>query len=127
MDNAESGQFHHRRNCPRLNAGQSNDPSRGRVGPYDLPILNNLVPHTGHVPRVAGRPFFSVTLSGLLISRFARHLKQYACIQTPPEIVARTYSEIVVVSMARSHVRFHLWGPLQPGFFLEALTHSDRR
>ncbi len=39
-----------------------------------------LVPQMGHVPCVAGLPFFMVTWRVLLISRIARHLRQYACI-----------------------------------------------
>ena len=42
-----------------------------------LPILNILVPHSGHVPLTAGLPFFRVTCSGLTISRFVLHLTQY--------------------------------------------------
>ncbi len=48
------------------------------------PILNTLVPHTGQVPRVAGLPFFKVTLEGSFMSRFALHLKQYACTELTP-------------------------------------------
>jgi len=43
---------------------------------YAFPILNIAVEHDGHVPFVAGLPFFIVT--GLLpdISRFALHFTQ---------------------------------------------------
>jgi len=51
--------------------------------PY-FPILNILVPHTGHVPWVAGLRFFMVMALGFLISLLARHLTQYACISPPP-------------------------------------------
>lgn len=37
-----------------------------------------VVPHTGHVPFVAGLPFFKVTGFGSFISRFALHFTQYA-------------------------------------------------
>jgi len=42
------------------------------------PIRNTLVPHVGHVPLTAGRPFFSLTSLGSLISLFALHFTQYA-------------------------------------------------
>ena len=48
---------------------------------YPFPMRYILVLHTGHVPRVAGLPFFMVTWLGFLISRIARHLRQYACIR----------------------------------------------
>lgn len=49
------------------------------VGHYfDLPILNSVVPHTGHVPFVAGLPFFMVTCVGLFIVTFFLHFTQYA-------------------------------------------------
>jgi hypothetical protein len=34
------------------------------------------VPQVGQVPLVAGRPFFSLTCTGLRISLLARHLRQ---------------------------------------------------
>jgi len=40
------------------------------------PILNILVLHTGHVPSVAGRPFFMVICFALLISRWVLHFMQ---------------------------------------------------
>jgi hypothetical protein len=40
------------------------------------PILNILVPHTGHVPSVAGRPFFMVIGFAFLISRCVLHFMQ---------------------------------------------------
>ena len=43
---------------------------------YAAPIRNSVVPHTGHLPRIAGLPFLSVTLFGSAISRFARHFTQ---------------------------------------------------
>jgi hypothetical protein len=45
------------------------------------PILNILVLQLGHVPEVAGLPFFNVTGVGFFISFFALHLTQYASIQ----------------------------------------------
>ena len=44
------------------------------------PILNIVVPHSPHLPRVANRPFFSVTSSDSCISRCARHFRQYPLI-----------------------------------------------
>ena len=41
-------------------------------------IRNTLVPQVGHVPLTAGRPFFSFTSLGSLISVFALHFTQYA-------------------------------------------------
>ena len=35
-----------------------------------------LVPQLGQVPRVAGRPFFSVIFSGFFISLLVRHFMQ---------------------------------------------------
>ena len=43
-----------------------------------FPIRKTLVPHFGHVPFTAGRPFFSVVSLGSLISLFALHFTQYA-------------------------------------------------
>jgi hypothetical protein len=40
------------------------------------PILNILVLHTGHVPSVAGRPFFMVIDFASDISRVALHFMQ---------------------------------------------------
>jgi hypothetical protein len=42
------------------------------------PIRNTFVPHVGHVPFTAGRPFFNVVSWGSLISLFALHFTQYA-------------------------------------------------
>jgi len=56
----------------------------GKVCSYLLPIRNILVPHVGHVPWVAGLPFFIVMDLGSLISFLARHLTQYACMSSPP-------------------------------------------
>jgi len=47
---------------------------------YFLPILNILVPQDGHIPCVAGLPFFMVMDLGSFISFLARHFTQYACI-----------------------------------------------
>ncbi len=46
---------------------------------YALPILNIFVPHAGHVPWVAGLPFFMVIAFESFISFFDLHLTQYAC------------------------------------------------
>ena len=44
----------------------------------EAPILNIFVPHTGHLPSVAGRPFFIWICFASLISRLVLHLTQYA-------------------------------------------------
>ena len=49
-----------------------------RDGYFEAPILNNLVPHVGHSPCTAGRPFFMVICAGFLISFLALHFTQYA-------------------------------------------------
>ena len=49
-----------------------------------LPILNSVVPQTGHTPLVAGLPFFITTSCGFLISLFVLHFMQYASIVFPP-------------------------------------------
>ena len=41
------------------------------------PILYMPVPHTGHLPFIAGLPFFMVTLTALGSSLLVRHLTQY--------------------------------------------------
>lgn len=41
-----------------------------------FPILNIFVPQVGHLPSVAGLPFFIVMGVGLDISRFTRHFRQ---------------------------------------------------
>jgi hypothetical protein len=50
---------------------------RSRRGHHDAPILKIFVPHTGHTPCVAGRPFFIVIAFASLISREALHFTQY--------------------------------------------------
>jgi len=44
---------------------------------YPLPILKMAVLHVGHVPLIAGFPFFMVYGAGLPISRLSRHFTQY--------------------------------------------------
>jgi hypothetical protein len=44
------------------------------------------VPQTAHFPRTAGRPFFMVTCSGFLISRFCLHLTQYPSSAIVPSV-----------------------------------------
>jgi len=43
---------------------------------YALPILNIEMPHVGHVPFVAGLPFFMVTAWVLFISLLSLHFTQ---------------------------------------------------
>jgi hypothetical protein len=59
----------------------------GRDG-HDAPILKIFVPHTGHVPCVAGRPFFIVIAFASLISREALHFTQYpVATGSPPRAI----------------------------------------
>ncbi len=56
-------------------------PCLGNLIPVTLilsyfPILNILVPHTGHTPWVAGLPFFIVIVLASFISLLVRHLTQ---------------------------------------------------
>ena len=44
---------------------------------YPLPILKMAVLHVGHVPLIAGLPFFMVYGAGLPISRLSLHFTQY--------------------------------------------------
>jgi len=44
---------------------------------FELPILNIPVPHVGHLPFIAGLPFFKVTATAAGSSFFARHFTQY--------------------------------------------------
>ncbi|MGA8533913.1 MAG: hypothetical protein WB615_07375, partial [Candidatus Tumulicola sp.] len=44
--------------------------------------MNILVPQTGHLPSVAGRPFFMVIWTASWISRLVLHLTQYASAAT---------------------------------------------
>jgi len=55
-------------------------PRNERIGTadYAAPMRNRVVPHFGHLPFIAGFPFFSFTFFGSDISRFARHFTQYA-------------------------------------------------
>jgi hypothetical protein len=48
------------------------------------PILNIFVPHTVHVPCVAGLPFFMVTFFSSFIVLLALHLTQYASVAMEP-------------------------------------------
>ena len=42
----------------------------------ELPILQMVVPHSGHLPLVMGRPFLVTTSMVSCISRFALHFMQ---------------------------------------------------
>lgn len=57
-----------------------------------VPILNMVVPHSPHLPRVAGLPFFMVTCLESCISRLSRHLMQYPVTCFSPVLI-RTRSE----------------------------------
>jgi len=74
------------------------------------PILYIPVPQTGHLPFIAGLPFFIVTASAFGSSRFARHLTQYisAMGYSPPlskPILARENSLDVGLGMRVSKER----------------------
>ena len=43
---------------------------------FAAPIRIIVVPQTGHLPFMAGLPFFSFTATAFLISRLARHFTQ---------------------------------------------------
>ena len=43
---------------------------------YAAPIRKSAVPHFGHLPFMAGFPFFSFTFFASAISLFARHFTQ---------------------------------------------------
>jgi hypothetical protein len=61
--------------------GFEKEKSCGLVVDYSFgiaPIRNTLVPHVGHVPFTAGRPFFSLVSWGSLMSLFSLHFTQYA-------------------------------------------------
>ena len=51
---------------------------RANLRYFAAPILNIFVPQTGHLPSVAGRPFFIVIWTASLISRLVLHFTQYA-------------------------------------------------
>ena len=52
-----------------------------------FPVLYIPAPHSPHLPRVAGRPFFIVTCSVSCISRLSLHFKQYPVIVNSFHIV----------------------------------------
>lgn len=58
---------------PRKRRGFSFEQNRS----FYPPILYIPVPQTGHLPFIAGLPFFIVTFTALGSSRFARHFTQY--------------------------------------------------
>jgi len=45
---------------------------------FTAPMRMIVVPHTGHLPFIAGLPFFNFTAAGSFISRLALHFTQYA-------------------------------------------------
>jgi hypothetical protein len=46
-----------------------------------------VVPQTGHVPLIAGLPFFKVMLVGFCISRLALHFTQKPSISCSPHLL----------------------------------------
>lgn len=59
------------------------------AGQEAVPILNIVVPHAPHFPRVAGLPFFIVTCSASWISRWSLHFMQYPVIAYSFPVVFR--------------------------------------
>jgi len=62
---------------PRKTPHQNDKGFRQDGNYFELPILNIPVPHTGHLPFIAGLPFFSVTGTAFGSSCFALHFTQY--------------------------------------------------
>lgn len=58
---------------------------------YTLPIRNTLLLQTGHVPLVAGLPFFIVAGAGLRTSRLLLHLTRYASTGSSTAMVCGTF------------------------------------
>jgi len=71
---------------PRLSTAatfaRSSSGRTSRRARHDAPILKIFVPHTGHTPCVAGRPFFIVIAFASLISLEALHFTQYPVMAT---------------------------------------------
>ncbi len=78
---------------------------------YLLPILNILVPHTGHVPWVAGLPFFMVILLGSFISLLVRHFMQYACIRFTSLLLE---NRLWPTGMSIDSLNYTIWRSVQP-------------
>ena len=86
------------------------------------PILNIVVPHSPHLPRVAARPFFSVTSSAFCISRCARHFRQYPVIVSSSPFVS---SSMVPAACLVEESRLH---PLiAPSGSISSLPGNRRR
>lgn len=67
------------------------------------------VPHTLHLPFIAGRPFFMVTFSAFTISRFALHLTQYASSAIVPSFIKmwiRQLYEVLVFEQVIQHIYY---------------------
>lgn len=78
--------------CHLLTRGVSIGPGQPDLIAQDaLPILNIVLPHSPHLPRVAALPFFIVTCCASCISRLSRHFMQYPVIESPPE--TRSYAD----------------------------------
>src|SRR5207253_2656260 len=88
-------------------------PFSATPGPnYLLPRIRfRVVPHTGHLPRAAFRPFFMVT-SSPSNSRFCLHLTQYA-------------SYLAIACTSRGH-RPAPWGAGAPMDFEAAIEAASR-
>jgi hypothetical protein len=65
-----------------------------RVGKDAPPILNIRVPHSGHSPSVAGRPFFIVIGLASFMSRCVLHFMQYAFVTAAGALAIPSLREI---------------------------------
>ena len=80
-------------------------PALPPAGPADqdaFSILNIVAPHSPHMPRVAGRPFFIVIGRALRISRLSRHFMQYPVIGIAPSFLT---SQTHAGGIVQSHLR----------------------
>jgi len=93
-------------------ADESGLPRADKSGPYLFPSMRfSLVPQTGQVPCMALRPFFRVTSCAPWMSRFSRHLTQYAC-------SAITSSSLTSSSFLRAFTDFIAPNVPRRGFFV---------
>ena len=61
-----------------------------------VPILNIAAPHSAHLARVAGRPFFIVTCSVSCISRLSLHFRQYSVIVSSFHSLYRLWLSLMI-------------------------------
>jgi hypothetical protein len=82
-------------------------------------MLNTLVPHIEQLPWIAGFPFLRVMLWAFFMSLFARHLKQYACMNNYPDFRAKTYSGILL------YTNLHIFIETNVNSFKATLARTD--